>query len=539
LGEGGQLAGSPFPVSLARGARRAAGAGACAAALVLVATSAIAAEQKFDILAIDVDGNTLLDRTTLETVIYPFMGPSRTRGDVEAAQKALEAAYRAKGYQSVLVEIPRQGVESGVIKLHVVEEPIGQLRVVGSKYHSLAAIREAVPALAEGKVADFGAAQTEINDLNRLPDRQVTPIIRAGAAPGTIDVDLKVADEPPLHASVELNNAHSAFTVPLRTTVNVRYDNLWQRGHSASFTYVVAPQRPSDGQVFAASYMAPLWGTPFSFLAFGYNSNSDVATIGGVSVLGKGSDVGVRAIYQFAPRGPISQSLSLGLDYKHFDELVHLDNGQTSPGVVTYAPLNATYTLRRQAQSSTTATLALTANFRALGDNDRGFETKRADARANFIRFNLDVEHLQPLWAGFEGDLRLSAQTTNTALVSSEQFALGGANSVRGYLEAEATVDDGAFGSVEVRTPELLRFAPKLVNDFKLFTFFDAGGGRVRFPQAEQQGTFRLMSTGVGARFQFLEHLSGDATVGIPLKPGPTRDQTGRAYGSFSVKAAF
>jgi hypothetical protein len=47
------------------------------------------------------------------------------------------------------------------------------------------------------------------------------------------------------------------------------------------------------------------------------------------------------------------------------------------------------------------------------------------------------------------------------------------------------------------------------------------------------------MSTGMGARFQFLDHLSGDATVGIPLKPGPTRDQTGRAYGSFSVKAAF
>jgi hemolysin activation/secretion protein len=539
LGEGGQLAGRAFPGKPALGLGRAAGAGACAAALLAIATAANAAQTKFDIYAIDVDGNTLLDRAALETVIYPYMGPGRTPADVEAAQKALEAAYHAKGYQSVLVEVPRQSVDTGVIKLHVVEVPVGQLRVVGSKYHSLAAIREAVPALAEGKVADFQAAQAEINELNRLPDRQVTPVIHAGAAPGTIDVDLKVADQAPLHGSVELNNAHSAFTEPLRTTVNLRYDNLWQLGHSASFTYVVAPQRPSDGQVFAGSYAAPLWGTPFTLLAFGYNSNSDVATIGGVSVLGKGSDVGVRALYQFAPHGPISQTLSVGLDYKHFDELVHLGDGGTSPGTVTYIPLTATYTLRRQARSSTTATLAMTANFRGLGDNDRGFQTKRADARANFVHFNLDVEHLQPLWAGFEGDLRVSGQTTNTALVSSEQFALGGSNSVRGYLEAEATVDDGAFGSVELRTPELLRFAPKLIDGFRLFTFFDAGSGRVRFPQAEQQASFTLLSTGVGARFQFLDHLSGDASVGIPLKPGPTRNQTGRAYGSFSVKAAF
>jgi hemolysin activation/secretion protein len=507
--------------------------------MALVATSASAAETKFDILAIDVDGNTLLDQTTLETTVYPYMGPGRTRGDVEAAQKALEAAYRAKGFQSVLVEVPRQSIDSGVIKLHVVEVPVGQLRVVGSKYHSLAAIRQAVPSLAEGKVPDLQTAQTEINELNRLPDRQVTPIIHAGAVPGTIDVDLKVADQAPLHASVELNNAHSAFTEPLRTTVSLRYDNLWQLGHSASFTYVVAPQRRDDGEVFAASYMAPLWGTPFTLLAFGYNSNSNVATIGGVSVLGKGSDVGLRAIYQFAAHGQFSQSLAFGLDWKHFDELVRLGDGGTSPGTVTYVPLTVSYTLRRQAKSSTNATLGMTANFRGLGDTDPGFQTKRADSRANFIHFNLDVEHLQPLWAGFEGDLRLSGQTTNTALVSSEQFALGGSNSVRGYLEAEATVDDGVFGSVELRTPELLRFAPKVINDFRLFTFFDAGGGRVRFPQAEQQASFRLMSTGVGARFQFLEHLSGDATVGIPLKPGPTRDQTGRAYGSFSVKAAF
>lgn len=549
LGYGGRHAGGLLPGERVRArltARRGAGPGAVAAwrlclavATIAAAHPAQAADPTFDVLAIDVDGNTLLDQGTLEAAIYPYMGPGRSRRDVEAAQKALEAAYRAKGYQSVLVEVPRQTVDQGVLKLHVVEVPVGRLRVVGSKYHSLAAVRAAVPALAEGKVTDFDAAQAQLNEANRLPDRQVTPVIHPGAAPGTIDVDLKVVDTSPLHASLELNNAHSAFTTPLRLTGNVRYDNLWQLGHSASFTYAVAPERRGDGEVFAGSYMAPVWNTPFSLLLFGYNSTSNIATIGGVQVLGKGYDVGARAIYQFPTHGGFSQSLSVGLDFKHFREIVQLRNGETSPAAVSYAPLNATYTLRHQGRSSTTASAAITANFRGLGDNDGRFDVKRTYGRADFIHFNIDLDHTQPLWRGFEAEARLSGQVTNTPLVSSEQFAIGGAGSVRGYLEAEATVDDGAFASLELSTPQLFPSASRFVDNLRVFTFFDAASGRVRFPLAEQQGDFTLMSAGLGARFDLLDHLHGDVFAGVPLKPGPTRTDTGRAYGALSLKADF
>ena len=503
------------------------------------AAPALAAGAAFDIEAIDVDGNTLLDESALGRAIYPHLGPGRTEADVAAAQKDLEDAYRARGYQSVVVEVPRQTIDQGLVKLHVVETPIGRVRVVGSKYHSLAAVEAGVPALAPGQVANFQDAQAQINEVNRLPDRQVTPVVRAGEAPGTIDVDLKVVDEAPLHGSVELNNESSAFTKPLRLTANVRYDNLWQLGHSISATYEVAPQRRQDGEVFAGSYMAPLWGSPFSLLMFGFNSNSDLATLGGVSVLGKGYDVGARAVYQFPTAGPISQSLSIGIDYKHFDEFIRLTGGQESDGAVSYAPLSATYTLRLQQTSTTTASVAITANPRGLGDGDVGFQTKRANARANFIRTNVDIEHTRPLWAGFEGNVRLSGQMASTALVSSEQFAMGGANSVRGYLEAETVADNGAFGSVELRTPRLLSSASRFVDNLRLFSFFDAAAGSVIQPQAEQQGSFTLLSAGLGARVRLLDHLDGDLFAAVPLKSGPSRVDRGRPYGTFSLKAEF
>lgn len=532
-------AGSLVPGASARGLGFIILIGAAAAVSLAHPVLAAAPEPTFDINAIDVDGNTLLDEVALEAAVYPYAGPGRTAADVASAQRSLENAYRAKGYQSVVVEVPRQTVADGVVRLHVVEAPIGRLRVVGSKYHSLTAVETAIPALGEGQVPNFQLAQAQINEANRLPDRQVTPVIRAGEVPGTIDVDLKVADQAPLHASLEVNNQSSAFTTPLRLTANVRYDNLWQLGHSLSATYQVAPQRRTDGEVYAGSYLAPLWNTPFSVLVFGFNSNSNLATLGGVNVLGRGYDIGARAVYQFPAHGPVSQSLSFGADYKHFLEFVQLSNGAASNGAVSYAPLSATYTIRQQTESSTTASVAITANLRGLGDGDSGFQLKRANARADFIRVNLDIDHTQPLWRGFEGNLRVSGQITNAPLVSSEQFSMGGAASVRGYLEAEAVADTGVFGSIELRSPVMFKSLTGVLDNVRLYTFVDDANGRVLEPQAEQQGSFSLYSAGLGTRFQLLDHLNGDLFAAIPLKSGPSRANSGRPYGTFSLKAEF
>lgn len=509
----------------------------CASGQAALAQTAAGQEPTFDVQAIDVDGNTVLDQASLEAAIYPFMGPARTRADVANAQKALEDAYHARGYQTVVVEVPRQNVSTGVLKLHVVEAPVGRLRVVGSKYHSLDRVREDVPALAEGRVANLNDAQAEINAANRLPDRQITPIIRAGLAPGTVDIDLQVAEEPPLHGSLELNNDRSAFTKPLRLSGNLRYDNLWQRGHSVSLTYQVAPQRPDDTEIYAGSYVAPIWGTPFTALLYGFHSNSNVATLGEVAVLGKGTTVGTRLIYQFPPSGAVSQSFSAGLDYKKFFELVTLNAAGVSSGQVEYWPLTASYTWRHQARGSTTAIVSLTANIRGFGDDDEGFQSRRFDARANFVHLNLEAEHTRPVGHGFDATFRFTGQLADMPLPSAEQFAAGGLSSVRGYLSAEVVGDGGIFGSIELASPTLPGVAGRIDN-WRVYGFLDGAGAWVLQPQPEQREEFFLYSAGLGTRVQLLKHLNGEVVAAFPLRNGPNRTD-GRPYFTFSLKAEF
>ena len=162
-----------------------------------------------------------LTKAEIEEAVYPFLGPGRGPEDVEQARAALEKAYQTKGFQTVSVQVPPQQGARGIVVIKVVESPVGRLRVRGSRYYSLSKIKESAPSLAEGTVPNFEEVTRDIVSLNRWPDRRITPSLKAGVIPGTVDVDLTVSDTLPLHGSVELNNRYSADTTPLRLNASL------------------------------------------------------------------------------------------------------------------------------------------------------------------------------------------------------------------------------------------------------------------------------------------------------------------------------
>ena len=529
----------------------------CAAALSLVSAMAAAqavppavpvraAPATFEIAAFDVTGVTRLDARAVEDAVYPFAGPGRAATDVEAARKALEDAYKKRGFESVLVEIPPQPNASfiqGIVALKVTEATIGRLRVVGSKYTALSVVLSQLPSLQEGQVPDLAAAQRELAEANRFPDREITPSIKAGRIPGTLDVDLRVKDSLPLHASVTVNNDHSAQTSDLRLVASARYSNLFQLGHTLTASYLVAPRNRRESEVISGSYLAPILNSRWTLLAFGYQSNSNIAALGGTAVLGNGYAIGARAIYRLP--GTVEQSISFGADYKDFKEDIFVPSNdparpdQTIQTPIAYVPLTLAYALQRVGTASALSlTLTATAGLRGLASGQATIQAKRVDAIGNFARLNLDVDYSRALPRDFVGSAKLSAQFADSALVTNEQFSLGGAGTVRGYFQSEGVGDDGVTGQFELRSPSLASTLGSFVDELRLFGFVDAGYVRVRSVLAEQTGSFTLVGAGAGARFQFLRYLRGDVAYGFALTDGnPTR--TGDGLLVFSVKAEF
>jgi hemolysin activation/secretion protein len=385
-------------------------------------------------------GGVTLPQLELEQAIYPFLGPNKTADDVEKARAALEKAYHDKGYQTVSVSVPAQNVQNKVVVLKVTELKVGQLRVKNSRYFDVNKIKTDAPSLREGSVPNFGDVTKDIVSLNQWPDRKVTPALRAGVTPDTVDVDLNVDDTLPMHGSVELNNRQSPNTTPLRLTASAQYNDLWQLGHSVSVSYQIAPMRPQDAEVFSGSYLARLPGVDWlSFLVYGVDSNSDVAAIGGLNVVGPGQIVGARAVMTLPSKENFYQTLSLGPDYKRFGETVSQTGGSFS-SPVTYYPLVANYTNKYQTDKySAQLTASVTGNLRPVSSDPTDFDNRRFLASGSFVHLNIDTSHTQELLQGFQLYGRLQGQLADGPLVSSEQLAVGGLDTVRGSPSTAAS----------------------------------------------------------------------------------------------------
>jgi hemolysin activation/secretion protein len=482
---------------------------------LLSARSAESPEKNFPVLEYRVEGNTLMPTIDIERAVYPFLGEGKTIKDVEAARLALENIYHARGYQTVLVNIPQQEIGSGVVRLIVLEASVGQVQIKGSRYHSLDVINATVPQLQGGVVPDFNEVQKELALVNHTQDLHVTPVLRASTTPGQVDVELDVQDTLPLHATLEVNNRYSANTPHLRLIGEVSYDDLFQSNQSVSIQYQVAPEDPATAKIWSISYVIPTKAGPIWAL-YAVRSDSDVAAVGNLDVIGNGNIYGVRFIDPLPSIGAdFYHNFTAGFDYKDFKQDVTLEGADDIPSPAKYPLYTLQYTgtwlaagdaphhqsaAISGARSSTT--LSLGASFTIGSGNSTQFAEKRFGASPSFIVFHPDLQRQQMLlwnWT-LVGDI--NGQLASGPLISNEQYAAGGVDSVRGYTEAERLGDNGVRASLELRTPQLLAGRPRVTNSY-LYLFADAARLRILDPLPGEITSYRLNSQGLGFRFKY------------------------------------
>ena len=488
------------------------------------------ATPRFDIWEYRVEGNTLLPDTDIERVLYPYLGAQRGVEDVEAARKQLEKHYRDAGYPTVLVNLPEQKVRHGIVRLRVVEGRIERLRVTGSRYFSAARIREEVPALAADTVPNLPLVQNQLTALNReSTDRNVIPLLRPGRTPGTVEVELKVKDELPLHGDVDLNNRYTDGTTHTRLNASVRYDNLWQKAHSLSLQVQTSPENTDEVKALSGTYLVHFPGSDNLLALYGVRSKSNVATLGALNVIGNGRIFGMRLIMPLTAIGDYSHNLSFGVDRKNFKETILLGADQLNTPIA-YTSFSLLYSGSRNGDRNTTRFgIGPTFGIRGLGNDEQQFADKRFDARPNFfyLRGNLADTHKWP--RGVSLYSKLDAQWTAAPLISNEQMGAGGTESVRGYAETQQLGDYGAQGTLELRSPYLGPKDAKNLQDLRALVFVDTAKLWVREAQNGQNSTFALLSTGLGLRvtaWQSLE-LSVDWAKALKdsasVKDGDTR----------------
>ena len=499
----------------------------------------------FDLLELRVKGNTLIDSKQVGRAIYPFLGPKKTIDTVESARAALEKLYQSLGYQTVAVDIPEQDVKNGIVYLQVVEGKVSRLRVVESRYFSLGKIKAGVPELAEGHVPNFPKMQKELAALGgESEDRKIQPVLRAGETPGTLEVDLKVKDKLPLHGKLELNGRNTSSTSRLRLVSSLRYDNLWQAMHSASLMYQVSPEDNKEVDVWAGTYVMPLFDSDarLAFYAVSSSSNSQIASAGALSVIGIGEVYGLRLVKPLAGLDNYFHTATLGVDYKDFKEnlnLIGADGPESIDTPISYLPFLVQYSgSLRGKESLTSFDLGLHFSMRGLGNEQEEFENKRFLAKSNYMYLTGNVKFQQDLPKGMELVSRFSGQVSDSPLISNEQFSIGGDESVRGYFETQTLGDSGVFGSLELYSPHLGKTEWDYLNNLKALAFVDVAKSWIHNPLPKNSSGDFLSSAGFGLRFQMWDYLSGILDIGFPLSSlAPVKSGDPRVH--FKVAAEF
>ena len=330
---------SPRPTALPRLLAALALAAAGGAAL---AQSSDTAAQSFDIWEYEVEGNSVLDIPRIERALQAHLGPGRAMADLEAARAALEQAYQAAGYLTVGVDIPEQDISTGVVRLQVIEGRVAHLWVSGSRWHDQGRIRATVAEFSPGQVPEFNRAQQQLAQVNAEPGQRVQPVLRPGRLPGTVDIDLQVNDELPLSGTLELNNQHADGTARERLQAGLRYANLFQLGHALSLNLVTAPAAPRQSTAWITQYQVPL--AAGGSLSLGWtHSSSDLETLGGTQVLGRGDTWTLRRGWALNT-AELAASLSLGIDYKQLDETTRFGSDEVATPL-RYAPLQVSGSL--------------------------------------------------------------------------------------------------------------------------------------------------------------------------------------------------
>jgi len=495
----------------------------------------------FDVFEYRVLGNTTLPAAVVERAVTPFLGSDKTLADVEAARKNLEQAYRDAGFGTVFVDLPEQSTAEGIIRMQITEGRLDRVRITGSRYFSNGQIRAALPSLVSGSVPNIPQVQSELAAINgRTPDRSITPILKAGRVPGTVDVELKVTDELPVHGSLELNDRYSADTSHLRAQGSLSYGNLFQQQHNLSLQYQTAPQDTEDLRAIVGTYLfRPADWENTSFALYAVDSSTDVAALGTLSVIGDGQIFGLRVVRSLPQFKDYSHNIMAGVEYKSFDETINVTPDQALATPLNYLNWSVTYSgSQRRGKTASTYDVGIGFGIRGLVNDAQDFAEKRYKGSPNYFYLRGGTQQVYELSANWQLFGRVSAQVSPSPLVSNEQFGIGGADTVRGYLESSVLGDYGAVGTVEVRRgihSKALHLAPGIVY---LFAFYDAGAAGLREPLPEQDSEFDLASWGAGLRVNGLFGFSAALDWARALRENGAIESGDQRF-LFSVKYSF
>jgi hemolysin activation/secretion protein len=463
----------------------------------------------FAVNTIQVVGSTVFSAEELAALVAPLEGRTVTLGELQELANALQQQYLEAGYITTQVRIPEQALTDGVVTLEVLEGRLADITVAGAdRYNAYVTSRL-------GLASTDPLSQPELEDQLQLLRTDglfddIDAQLQRGEAPGESVLAVRLNEANPFSGRVFVDNYSPRSVGAERIGANLNYRSLAVPGDRLSAD--LSTTFSGGAQSYSLGYEAPVspHGSTvragFSYEAFRITEADNPAQALGVR--------GNARVYETEFRHPLirtpREELGLSVGFRHRDGESVLLDVITVPSRTSVFQFGQDY-LRRDGSGAWVARSQFNLGTGLLGATIN----PAPQADGTFLSWLGQVQRVQVINPDNLLIVRADLQLSGDSLLGSEQFVIGGAQSVRGYTQNARAGDNGFRVSVEDRMVLSRNQAGNPV--IQLAPFTDLGAVWFNDPATQPTQQNVLWGAGLGLLANPLPGLDARLDVGIPL----------------------
>ena len=415
-------------------------------------TSQTQISQAISIKKIEVVGSTVFDAAKLDPIIRPLEGKQATKEQLTAAANAITQLYISNGYVTSQALFTPNNIVDGVAKIQVLEGKIERIDILGVTSLNPDYVRSRTQ-LGVGTPLNANNLEDQLRLLRADPMfTSVDASLKAGSQDGFSILTITVVEANQLTGSVSFDNFSPPAVGSERIGAGLSYRNLFGMGDVFTTNYYGTTTGGSNQYDFGFSIpVNPMNGTvSLRFAPSNYRitqSPFDAFNIRG------NNEVYAATYRQPLIRNPREElALSLGYEYQRgqtflFNDLaVPFGIGAEADGTsrTSVFKFGQDYTSR-----DTEGVWSLRSQF-SLGTGLFGttFVTTPSSA---FLSWLGQIQRVQVLGSDTILIGSLDTQLSADPLLPSQQFVIGGGQSVRGFRQNVRSGDNGIRLSLESR----------------------------------------------------------------------------------------
>lgn len=478
----------------------------------------------FTLDSLSLEGVTAYRQEDLAALYANRMSQTISLADLYTIAADLTRKYRNDGYILTQVIVPPQTIDKGHASLKVVEGFISKVDVQASDSDTeetarlIRAYADHIHSTGALNVKELERALLLINDLPGVQARGV--LSPSPAQTGAADM-LIIITRRPYDALISVDNFGTAYLGPVQLSAAGAANSLLGWNERLTVQAVYAPNHQLDAELayLSLGYMQPVWddGTTFEIL------NGHTFTKPGYNLEQFGVD-GESHTMTFKFEHPFIRSRSVNLsgralfDYRNTITTDNLVGDPRREDRIRALRIGARYEFLDTLVGLGYNIFDLEASqgLHIFGASPHGLTTlSRPAATIDFFKINAEIQRLQRLSENINFLMSVKGQYSDNALLSGEEFGIGGINYGRGYDASEIIGDQGIAGKLELQWNDPIQI--DLFKSYQAFAFLD--GGRIWNEDATTSAQKRdtLSSTGLGIRADFNDVTSGSLIFAQPL----------------------